>query len=149
MAEIIKETVTTQDGSTGVSTNDGTTAVLNNPTGDESKPVMATQVKTAATSSQTIEYLIYFFFGLLDVLLVFRLVFKMAGASITSAFVSFIYGVTGLFILPFEGIFRTGVSRGLETTAILEPATLLALVVYPFLAWGIVKLVRIFSGEQQ
>jgi hypothetical protein len=141
MTEITRETVTSQS-------NEGKT-VLNNPTGNESTPVMATQVKTAATSSQTVEYLIYFFFGLLEVLLVFRLVFKLAGASSTSAFVNFIYGLTGLFILPFEGIFRRGVSQGLETSSVLEPATLVALVVYAFISWGIVKLVQIFSGEKQ
>jgi len=141
MTETIKETVATQ--------GDASKTVLDNPTGNESKPVMATQVKTAATSSQTIEYLIYFFFGLLDVLLAFRIVFKLAGASSTSAFVGFIYGITGLFILPFEGIFSRGISKGLETSSVLEPAALVGLVVYIFLAWGIVKLVRIFSGEQQ
>ena len=135
------EIVTTQD--------DSTKTVLNNPTGKESTPVMATQVKTAATSSQTIEYLIYFLFGALDVLLAFRLVFKLAGAGTSSAFVQFIYGITGLFILPFEGIFRRGISQGLETTSVLEPSTLVALVVYAFAAWGIVKLVKIVSGEKQ
>lgn len=141
MTEITKETVTTQD-------ND-TKTVLNNPPGDEGSPVMATQVTTAATNSQTVEYLIYFFFGALDVLLGFRIVFKLAGAGTTGAFVNFIYGITGLFILPFEGIFSRGVANGLETSSILEPAALVALVVYFFLAMGIVKLVRIFSGEQQ
>lgn len=141
MTEIVKETVTTQDSNTQT--------VLNNPTGNESKPVMATQVKTAATSSQTTEYLIYFLFGFLEVLLAFRVVFKLAGASVSSAFVGFIYGITGLFIMPFEGIFRRGVSQGLETASILEPATLVAFVVYMFASWGIVKLVHIFSGEQQ
>ena len=141
MTEIIKETVTTQNGDTKT--------VLNNPTGDESNPIMATQIKTAATDSQTIEYLIYFFFGVLDVLLAFRIVFKLAGAGTTSAFVGFIYGVTGLFILPFEGIFRRSIGQGLETSSILEPAALVALAVYFFLALGIIKLVRIFSGERQ
>lgn len=123
--------------------------VLNNPTGSASTPVMATQIKTAATTAQTVEYLIYFFFGLIEMLLVFRLVFKLAGASTISAFVNFIYGVTGMFILPFEGIFSRGTTQGLETTAVLEPAILVALVVYAFAAWGIVMLVRIFSGEKQ
>lgn len=141
MTETIKETVTTE--------NDGTETVLNNPTGDESKPVMATQVKTAATSSQTVEYLTYFLFGVLDILLVFRIIFKLSGASTASAFVGFIYGVTGLFILPFEGIFSRGTSQGLGTASVFEPAALVGLIVYVFLAWGIVKLVRIFSGEQQ
>lgn len=138
---MIRETVNTQ--------GEETKTVLNNPTGKESSPVMATQVKTAATSSQTIEYLIYFFFGLLEVLLAFRLIFKIAGANASSVFVSFVYGLTSIFIMPFEGIFRRGVSEGLEASSVLEPATLVALVVYAFASWGIVKLVHIFSGEQQ
>ena len=141
MTEIIKETVTTQ--------NDDSQTVVTTPTAENTNPVMATQVKIAATNYQKIEYLIYFFFGILDILLAFRLVFKLTGAGTSSAFVSFIYGITGLFILPFEGIFRRGISPGIETTAILEPATIVAFFVYALAAWGVVKLVRIFSGEQQ
>ncbi|OGM08724.1 hypothetical protein A2159_02380 [Candidatus Woesebacteria bacterium RBG_13_34_9] len=102
-----------------------------------------------ATSSQTIEYLIYFFFGALEILLAFRLVLKLMGASIASGFVGLVYGLTGIFILPFEGIFRRGTAQGIETTSVLEPSTLVAIIVYAVLAWGIVKLVRIFSGEKQ
>lgn len=129
MAEIVKESVTTQ--------NDGP------------KAAVTTETKRIATSSQTFEYLIYFFFGALEIILAFRLVLKLMGASTSSAFVGLIYAVTGLFVLPFEGIFRRGFAQGVETTSILEPSTLVALVVYAVLAWGIVKLVRIFSGEQQ
>lgn len=127
MAEITKETVTTQNENTAVRT-----------------PVTA-----KATGSQTFEYLVYFFFGVLEVLLAFRLVLKLTGASTASAFVGLIYGLTGVFIIPFEGIFRKGVARGAETTSVLEPATLVAIIVFAFLAWGIVKLIRIFSGEKQ
>lgn len=128
MAEIVKETVTTQDN-----TNTTTQAPS----------------KKEATSSQTVEYLVYFFFGLLEVLLAFRLVFKLAGASMGSAFVGLIYGITGIFILPFEGIFRRGFTQGIETTSILEPSALVALIVYAILAWGIVKLLRVLSGKEQ
>ena len=124
MAEIVRETVTTQEDNTNTD-------------------------KRGATSSQTIEYLIYFLFGLLEVLLAFRLIFKLAGASTSSAFVGLIYGVTGIFILPFEGIFRRGFTQGLETTSVLEPSTLVAIIVYAVLAWGIVKLISIFSGERR
>ena len=82
-------------------------------------------------------------------LLAFRLVLKLMGASLASGFVGLIYGLTGIFILPFEGIFRRGVAPGLETTSVLEPSTIVAIIVYAVLAWGIVKLVRIFSGERQ
>lgn len=108
-----------------------------------------TPVKIAATGSQTIEYLVYFFFGMLEVLLAFRLVLKLTGASVGSAFVGLVYGLTGIFILPFEGIFRRGIAQGIETSSVFEPSTLIAIVVYAVLAWGIVKLIRISSGEKQ
>lgn len=74
---------------------------------------------------------------------------KLAGASLSSAFVGFIYTVSGIFIMPFENIFRRSFSQGIETTSILEPSTLVAMIVYAVLAWGIVKLKRILSHEQQ
>jgi hypothetical protein len=110
---------------------------------------ITTPVKTKATNIQTAEYLIYFFFGFLEILLAFRLVLKLAGASLTSGFVRGIYAITGIFILPFEGIFRRGFAQGVETTAVLEPSTIVAILVYILLAWGIVKLARISSGEKQ
>ena len=85
---------------------------------------------------------------MLEILLAFRFILKLAGASRSSAFVNFIYGLTGIFILPFEGIFRRAVTQGIETTAVLEPSTMVALAVYAVLAWGIVILVRIFSREK-
>ncbi len=129
MSEIVKESVTTQ--------NEGP------------REAITTETKRLATSFQTIEYLVYFFFGALEILLAFRLVLKLTGASIASSFVGLIYGLTGSFILPFEGMFRKGYTQGVETTSVLEPATLVAIVVYAVLAWGIVKLIRIFSGEKQ
>lgn len=129
MAEFTKETITTK--------NDSANTAVNTP------------VKNEATSSQTVEYVIYFFFGALEILLAFRLVLKLMGASIASTFVGLIYGLTGVFILPFEGIFRRGFTQGIETTSVFEPSTLVAIIVYAVLAWGIVKLIRIFSGERQ
>ena len=129
MAEIIQETVTTKS---------------NNP-----EAVISTQSQGQATGYQTIEYLIYFFFGALDILLAFRFILRLTGASMSSAFVGLIYGLTGIFTLPFEGIFHRSVTTGVETAAVFEPATLIAIVVYAVLAVGIVKLVRIFSGKQQ
>jgi len=129
MTQFIKETTTTHTTNADVDV----TNVDSNP----------------ATQSQTVEYLIYFFFGLIEILLTFRLVLKMAGASLASGFVRAIYGVTGILILPFDGIFRRFATQGLETTSILEPSSLVALAVYAVIAWGIVRLVRISSGEKQ
>jgi uncharacterized membrane protein YeaQ/YmgE (transglycosylase-associated protein family) len=118
-------------------------------TTQETITTSVTPVKIAATQFQTMEYLIYFLFGVLEILLAFRLVFKLTGASLSSAFIGFIYGITRIFIMPFEGIFRRAFTEGVETTSVFEPSTLVAILVYAILAWGIVKLVRVFSGERQ
>jgi hypothetical protein len=128
MTEIIKETVTTQ--------------------GSTSTPVTKSTVKVKASPTQSIEYLLYFIFGVLEILLAFRFVLKLTGANVASAFVSFVYGLSGIFVAPFEGIFRKGYAPGVETTAVLEPSVLVALAVYPVISWGILTLIRIFSGEQ-
>ncbi|MEK7447785.1 MAG: YggT family protein [Patescibacteria group bacterium] len=129
MEKQTKETVTTQEGNVD--------------------PSEKTPVKREATGSQTVEYLVYFIFGVLEILLAFRFILQLLGASLSSGFVSSIYDFSRIFILPFEGIFRKGTSEGIETTAVFEPATLVAIIVYALLAWGIVKLIRIFSGEKQ
>lgn len=112
-------------------------------------PIVVPPIKVEATNRQTVEYLIYFAFGFLEVMLAFRLLLKLTGANTISGFVKFIYGLTGIFVMPFQGIFHQAFSQGVDATAILEPATLVALIVYVLLAWGIVKLLRISSGEQQ
>jgi len=110
---------------------------------------LVSETKVEASNTQTAEYLIYYVFGTLEILLAFRLLLKLAGASLSSGFVRMIYGLTSIFVWPFEGIFRKGFAQGVETTSVLEPATIVALIVYAILAWGIVKLVRISSGEKQ
>ncbi len=125
MAQVVRETVTTP------------TTRQTNVAVDNRDP----------SSFHTVAYLVYFFFGLLEVLLGFRLAFKLTGANPISGFVRFIYSFTQPFILPFEGIFRRGYTQGVETTSVLEPSTLVAMVVYALIAWGIVKFVAILVGR--
>ncbi len=133
MAEIVKETITTQPDNTIPAQS----TVVNVPT----------EVKVSNT--QQFEYVVYFLTGIIEVLLAFRFILKLTGASTLSSFVSFIYGITGLFIAPFEGIFRRGISQGIETASVFEPANLVAMAVYALLAWGIVAFGRILAGKQK
>lgn len=129
MAEITKETTTAQE--------------------DNPNAGMPAPDRGGATNYLTGERLVYFLFGALEILLVFRFVFKLAGASPTNAFMGFVYGLSGIFVSPFAGIFHRGYTQGVETTSVFEPSTLIAILVYAVVAWGIVKLIRIFSGEKQ
>jgi len=129
MPDITKETITTNE---------------NNSNSTETQPE-----KRDATSYQTAGYLIYFIFGVLDVLLAFRFIFKLLGANPSSGFVDFIYNLSAVFVAPFAGIFNTSLANGDVTTSVFEPATLVAFIVYAILAWGIVALIRVISGRQQ
>lgn len=129
MSEIVKETVLTEN---------------NGP-----KEAVTTETKRLATNTQTIEYVIYFLLGVLEVLLAFRLILKIAGASLASGFVNAIYAFTGIFTMPFEGIFPKGIAQGAETVSVLEPSTIVSMIVYALVFWGIAKIVRIISKEEQ
>ena len=133
MPEITRETVTTNERA--------------------GLPIAQTSIKstTSVQGSKTLyaEQAIYYALGTLEILLSARFILKLLGASQSSGFVRFIYGVSNIFIAPFEGIFRRAVAEGIETASIIEPATLVALIVYAILAWGIVSLIRMLAGEAQ
>jgi hypothetical protein len=90
--------------------------------------------------------IVYLIFGILEAFFTFRLVFKLLGANPGSPFVSLIYTVSGAFLAPFSGIFRTAVSKGIETKSVLEPTTLIAMIVYALIAYGIVVLIKISAA---
>ena len=92
--------------------------------------------------------IVYYILGVLEVLFAFRLIFKLLGANPQSLFVSFIYSVSQAFLIPFSGIFRPAVTKGIEAQSILEPTTIIAMIVYAILAWGIVKLIEISRPSQ-
>lgn len=93
--------------------------------------------------------IVYYVLGVLEVLLAFRLIFKLLGANPQSPFVSFIYSVSQAFLSPFTGIFRSAVTKGIEAQSVLEPTTIIAMIVYAILAWGIVKLIEISKPQQK
>ena len=90
----------------------------------------------------------YYILGVLETLFTFRLVFKILGANPESAFVNIIYTITNFFLAPFDGIFRSAVTDGIETQAVLEPKLLIAMATYAVLVWGIIKIIEL-NGKQK
>ena len=101
-------------------------------------------IEKTGKESFTARKVVYYILGLLEVLLAFRLTFKLRGANPYSGFSSFIYSISQVFLVPFTAIFRPAVTQGIETNAVLEPSTIIAMVVYALIAWGIVKLIVAF-----
>ena len=81
----------------------------------------------------------YFILGVLEVILLLRLLLRLLGANEASGFVTFIYSLSHIFVGPFNGIFN---DQALGRS-VFEASTLVAMIVYALLAWGIVSLGRV------
>jgi YggT family protein len=86
-----------------------------------------------------INQVIYFVFGVINVLLALRFVLLMLGASEASPFVSLIYGLSGPFAAPFQGIFSEPAFSG----SVVEWASLVGIIIYMLLAYGLTRLVAL------
>jgi len=82
-------------------------------------------------------YVIWLLAGLLEILLAFRFGLKLIAANPANPFAMFIYGLTSLFVLPFMGLVPAPAASG----AVLELSTLIAMVVYALVFWGVERLV--------
>jgi hypothetical protein len=78
-------------------------------------------------------------FGLIEIILGLRLIFKLLGANPANGFVKAIYDITQFFVGLFEGIFAK-VSISSTTKAVFEPATLIAIILVALVAWLVMKL---------
>jgi YGGT family len=83
--------------------------------------------------------IIYFIFGVINVLLVMRFVLLLLGANEVSPFVNLIYGLSRAFVLPFRGIFAEP-DLG---ASVIEWAALVGIVVYSLLAYGLARVVEL------
>jgi hypothetical protein len=83
--------------------------------------------------------LIWLMFGILNGLIVLRVVLKLIAADPSSGFARFIYGFTDIFLAPFMGL----VGSPVVGNGVFEFFSLIALVVYTLLAWVIVRLFRL------
>lgn len=101
------------------------------------------RIKQESHLGQTIVGLV---FGAVEILLAFRLGFKLLGANPGNDIVSGIYKVTQYIVSPFENIFSKVNTDGIETASVFEPATLIAMLVVALISWGVMKLIRPRSG---
>jgi hypothetical protein len=92
---------------------------------------------------------IYYILGIIEVLLAFRFIFKLLGANQQNRFVLFLYSVTGILTAPFSGIFNSSVSPGLSAKSVFEPGTIIGMIVYAILAWGLVGLVKLKADKDR
>ena len=78
-----------------------------------------------------ITQLIWLFLGILEALILLRVGLKLIGANPESPIVALIYGLTFLFLFPFEGMVATPSSGSI----VLELSSLFAMLIYALIAW--------------
>jgi hypothetical protein len=112
------------------------------PTVETGSPQKTYDTKKAIFRSYQI---IWYILGVIEIILAFRVMLKLLGASTVSGFTTFIYAMSSPFALPFAGILGiTGVSD-----MVLEWSTLIAMVVYAIIAYGVVALFQLIKPTNQ
>lgn len=101
--------------------------------------------KTTEVSGAVVaKRVIYYVGGVIIALLAVRMLLQLLGANQGNGFVDFVYALSGIFVMPFYGIFGEptfGQSH-------FETSTLVAIVVYALLTVGVGKLMTVSRPNQ-
>ena len=82
---------------------------------------------------------IWLLFGFLEALIGIRIVLKLIGANPAAFFSQAIYGITDVFLWPFAGLTS---NPGVGTFQ-LEITSIIGLIVYALITWGLTRLIWI------
>jgi hypothetical protein len=85
----------------------------------------------------------YTLLGILEILLGLRFVLKLIAANPDSGFTVFIYGITGLFMSPFNALIGTPTFGGSS----FEVTTLIAMAVYALFFWVLVRVLQVATSQ--
>jgi len=102
--------------------------------------VDSAEVVSSATPARRATEVIYLVFGIINGLLLIRVVLKLLAANPLAGFSKFIYGLTDVFLAPFRNLLPT---VGGGSGAVLEMSTVIAIIVYALIGWALVRLVAI------
>src|SRR5689334_21363428 len=88
--------------------------------------------------------IVYLVFGIIEALILIRVILKLLAANPDAGFSSLIYGLTAPFVAPFEGVFPSPSGGG----SVLELSSILAIIVYILLAWAIVRIIELVNRRR-
>lgn len=97
----------------------------------------------AARGANIAKRLVYFLLGLIETILAFRVLLTLLGANRANAFADFIYDISRPFAQPFFTLF--GYDANTSEMSRLEIGTIVAMIVYAVVAWGILALIDLPS----
>lgn len=83
--------------------------------------------------------MIWLLLGLLEAVIALRVVFKLIGVNAANSFATLLYNVTDLFVAPFASLTGAPAAGGM----VLEISSVIAMIVYFLIAWGIERVVYV------
>jgi YggT family protein len=107
-------------------------------------PVEPVQRAPVVTLADRAALLVWLVLGVVEALLLLRVILKALGANPAAGFVQLVYSASAPLVVPFQGIFPTPVTA----RSVLELSALVAIAVYALIAWGIVRLLAILDSRQ-
>jgi hypothetical protein len=129
-----RETKLASDESSGTVREESTFTSVNG-----AAPVREASVARTSTPARRVTEAIYLVFGIIDGLLLIRLVLKLLGANAQAGFASWTYGVTDFLLVPFHGLLPTYVSG----KTVLELSLVIAILIYSLVALALARLAAI------
>lgn len=106
-----------------------------------------TETHSAQAESHPARRIVSVLFGAVEIILAVRLILKLLGANAGNSIIKVLYDITGFFVKIFEGIFSR-VTINEASSAVFEPATLIAMVVVALIAWIVLKLMTPRTGSR-
>jgi uncharacterized protein YggT (Ycf19 family) len=100
--------------------------------------------RSGAYYNDRVVQVVWWVVGLIDTLIAIRFLLKMFGANTASAFVGFMYALTDPLVAPFHGIFNTAAAG----RSVFEPESIVAIIIYTLIGWGIVSLIRLLARNR-
>ncbi len=115
------------------------TEIERDPEAPPAGPVESSSVVSTVNPGRRAMDLVYLVFGVIDGLLLIRLVLKLLGASTSAPFTQWVYNVTDIFLAPFRNLLP---AIG-NDHSVLEMSLIVAVLVYALIAWVLARLMAI------
>ena len=93
-------------------------------------------------SIRRIRQIVYFVASAIALVILMRFALLLLGANPDNAFANFVYGVSGVFVAPFNTLF----GEPAFGNSVLEISSLVAIAVYYLIAWGFMRIVTLTTA---
>ncbi len=125
--------------------------VVRTPTGADASvvenrvQVVPSPADQRLASLERAKQIVWFIVGLIIAVIALRFVLLVLGANPANGFASFIYGLSGIFVAPFQGIFGSEPAYG---RSYFETASLIAMAVYLLAGWIINRVLELVMAPK-